>query len=87
MKAKKAKALPDLETLARRYFREHELGSRHYKRADMLLRESIACGLRPGREIKLNEHDHVTLKDKLENDIQFFHGSYARRFELVRVQT
>lgn len=77
----------DLAELARRYFREHDMGARHYKRADMLMREMIACGLRPGREIKLSEHDSVTLKDKLESDIQFFHGSYARRFELERIKS
>lgn len=79
--------VPDLAELARRYFREHEKGARHYKRADMLLREMIAFGLKPGSKIRLSEHDTVTLKDKLENDIQFFHGSYARRFELARVKS
>lgn len=74
----------DLAELARRYFREYAKGARHYKRADMLMREMIASGLRPGEEIKLGEHDRVKLKDKLADDIQFFHGGYARRFELER---
>ena len=86
MAKRKAESVPDLAELARRYFREHDLGARHYKRADIVLRELIACGLRPGEKIQLAEYEWVTLKDKLASDIQFFHGSYARRFELERVK-
>lgn len=74
----------DLAEMARRYFRAHATGARHYQRANILLRKMIVAGLRPGQEIKLSEFDTVILKDKLEDDIQFFHGSYARRFELER---
>lgn len=62
--------------------RETELGKRHYKRADALLAE-IRKELEPGARVKVGENNFVILKDKLaEGKTQFFHGSYARRYEL-----
>lgn len=67
---------------AKCYFRELDLGKRHYKRADAILDE-LALELEPGEEIPLSEHNKAVFKDK---GARFFHGSYARRYELELVK-
>jgi hypothetical protein len=66
--------------------REKELGVRHYKRSDALMAE-ILREIEPGQAIPIGEHDLAIIKDKMPTGtIQFFHGSYARRYELERVK-
>lgn len=85
-KSAKAAKTVSLAEKARKCLRETELGKRHYKRADALLAE-ICAEMIAGDTVKLNEHDAVLLKDRLsDGKTQFFHGSYARRYELELVK-
>lgn len=82
----KSRKSESLAMKALKCLREKELGARHYKRSDALLAE-IVKEMIAGDKVQVGEHDHVLLEDNFaDGETQFFHGSFARRYELKRVK-
>lgn len=70
-------------TKARKLFKALEVGKSGYKRADELLREIRATGMKPGDEITLNAAgDKARLVDNYATSDKVFRAHGIGRFEL-----
>lgn len=78
---KKAKSIAGK---ARRFFKAIEAGRDNYKRADRLLQEMRAAGLKPGESVVLNAAgDRVRLVDNYAESDKVFRSHGINRFELA----
>lgn len=75
-----------LATKAKRLLKARELGRNNYAKADRLLKEMRAAGLKPNDELVINaKGDRVVLKDNYEGQDKVFRSHGIARFELELV--